>query len=73
LRVSLSVQMPVGVALVGAFRSQSQLFDRGGIRVSASNSHQDFFIKNLIAILAEERLALAVYREAAFGKVTGLD
>lgn len=62
-----------GTSLVGAFRSASQLFRRGGVRVEASNSHQDFFIKNLVAIRAEERLALVVYREGAFGKVTGLN
>jgi len=57
-------------ALVGGFRSSSQIFRRSGITVEASNSHADFFVKNLVAIRAEERLALAVYREAAFGKVT---
>jgi HK97 family phage major capsid protein len=61
-----------GTALVGAFSTQSQIFRKGGIRVEASNSHQDFFAKNLVAIRAEERLALAVYRPGAFGKVTGL-
>jgi HK97 family phage major capsid protein len=60
------------IALVGAFRSSSQVFRRSGISVEASNSHADFFIKNLVAIRAEERLALAVYREGAFGQVTGL-
>ena len=58
-----------GMALVGAFRQASQTFRKGGIRVEASNSHADFFIRNLVAIRAEERFALAVYREAAFGKV----
>jgi hypothetical protein len=48
------------------------VFANGGLRVEASNSHQDFFIKNLVAIRAEERLALAVYRPAAFGTATGL-
>jgi HK97 family phage major capsid protein len=62
-----------GTALVGAFGTQSQVYRKGGIRVEASNSHQDFFIKNLVAIRAEERLALAVYRPGSFGKVTGLN
>ena len=59
----------VGEALVGAFRAAAQIFRRGGIRIEATNSHQDFFIKNLVAIRGEERLALAVYMNAAFGKV----
>jgi len=59
-------------ALVGAFRSCAQIFRKGGIRVESSNSHASFFINNLVAIRAEERLALAVYRQAGFGKVTGL-
>lgn len=59
-------------ALVGDFRGSAQIFRRGGVRVESSNSHASFFVNNLVAIRAEERLALAVYREAAFGKVTGL-
>ena len=55
-----------------AFGQAAQVFRKGGIRVEASNSHSDFFIKNLVAIRAEERLALAVYRPGAFGEVTGL-
>jgi len=58
-----------GLALVGAFRQASQLFRRNGVSIEASNSHADFFIKNLVAIRGEERLALAVYREGAFGQV----
>ena len=62
-----------GVALVGAFRSASQVFRKGGIRIAVSNSHEDYFIKNLVAVRAELREALAVYRPAAFGEVTGLN
>lgn len=62
-----------GTALVGAFNSQAQIFRKGGIRIEASNSHQDFFTRNLVAVRAEERLALAVYRPGSFGKVTGLN
>jgi len=72
LPVAVTPTMVANTALVGAFKTGAQLFRRGGIRVEASNSHQDFFIKNLVAIRAEERLALAVYRPAAFGTVTGV-
>jgi HK97 family phage major capsid protein len=60
-------------ALVGGFRSSAQIFRRGGVRVESSNSHASFFITNLVAIRCEERLALVSYRDAAFGKVTGLN
>ena len=71
--VAITPSIVAGTSLVGAFGTMSQIFRKGGIRVEASNSHQDFFIKNLVAIRAEERLALAVYRPGAFGKVTGLN
>jgi len=73
LPVAVTPSIVAGTGLVGAFSTQSQVFRKGGIRVEASNSHQDYFIKNLVAIRAEERLALAVYRPGAFGKVTGLN
>jgi HK97 family phage major capsid protein len=73
LPVVVTPAIAAGTATVGAFRSAAQVFRKGGLRVEASNSHSDFFIKNLVAIRAEERLALAVYRPAAFGDVTGLD
>jgi HK97 family phage major capsid protein len=72
LPVAVTPMMTAGVGLTGAFKTGAQVFRRGGIRVEASNSHSDYFIKNLVAIRAEERLALAVYRPGAFGEVTGL-
>ncbi|MDE4593569.1 phage major capsid protein [Sinorhizobium meliloti] len=51
--------------LTGAFRLGAQLFDRWDARVEAGFVNDDF-IKNLVTILAEERLALAVYRPEAF-------
>jgi HK97 family phage major capsid protein len=72
LPVAVTPAIVAATALVGAFKSAAQVFRKGGIRVEASNSHQDFFVKNLVAIRAEERLALAVYRPGAFGTVTGL-
>ena len=59
-------------ALVGAFRTFSQLFTRQGIQVQVSNSHSDFYIKGKLAIRADMRAALAVYRATAFCTVTGI-
>jgi HK97 family phage major capsid protein len=73
LPVAVTPSEVANSALVGAFRSSAQIFRKGGVRVESSNSHASFFVNNLVAIRAEERLALAVYREAAFGKVTGLN
>jgi HK97 family phage major capsid protein len=72
LPVAVTPATAAGVGVTGAFKTAGQVFRHGGIRVEASNSHADFFIKNLVAIRAEERLALAVYRPGSFGKVTGL-
>lgn len=52
--------------LTGAFRLGAQLFDRWQARVEIATENEDDFIKNLVTILAEERLALAVYRPEAF-------
>ena len=70
LPIAVTPAIAAKTVLVGAFSTMAQFFRKGGIRVEASNSHQDFFIKNLVAIRAEERGALACYRPAAFGKVT---
>lgn len=71
--VAVTTAIAAGTALPGAFRTAAQVFNRGGIRVEASNSHNDFFVRNLTAIRAERRLALAVYRASGFGKVDGLN
>ena len=72
LRVRVTPLIAEGTALVGAFRPFAQVFRKGGIRVVASTEHSTYFTENKVAILAEERLALAVYRASAFCKVTGL-
>lgn len=57
-----------GNFLTGAFRLGAQIFDRWDARVEVSTEDDQNFRKNLVTILAEERLALAVYRPEAFVK-----
>ncbi len=61
-----------GTALTGAFRYAAQIFRRMGLTVEMTNTDQDDFIKNLMTVRAEERLALAVYKPAAFCTITNI-
>jgi HK97 family phage major capsid protein len=57
--------MPRSQFLVGAFAMAAAIWDRDDATVEVSREHSDFFIKNMVAILAEERLTLTVYRPSA--------
>lgn len=52
--------------LTGAFRLGAQILDREEASVEVSTEDRDNFVKNMVTILAEERLALAIYRPEAF-------
>ena len=58
-----------GTALVGAFGTGAQLYDREQASIRVSEQHSDFFVRNAIVVLAEQRLALAVKRPEAFVSV----
>lgn len=58
--------MPDGTFLVGAFNIAAQIFDREDANVQVSTEDQDNFVKNLVTIRCEERLALIVFRPEAF-------
>ena len=58
--------MPAGEFLTGAFGIGAQLYDRQVASVRIAEQHEDFFVRNAIAILCEERIALAVKRPEAF-------
>ncbi len=59
-----------GTIYVGAFKTCGSVVTNGGVRIETTNSDQDDFIKNLMTIRAEERLALAVRRPVGFKKLT---
>lgn len=60
--------MTADTFLVGAFQMGAQVFDRQQASVTVATENEDDFVNNLVTILAEERLALAVYRPEAFVK-----
>lgn len=58
--------MAIDAFLVGNFQVGATLYDRMGVEVLISTENADDFEKNLATMRAEERLALAVKRPAAF-------
>lgn len=57
-------------ALVGDFGQGAQVFNREGVTIKVTDSHDDYFVYNKTVVLAETRLALAVYRPDFFCDVT---
>ena len=67
--VCVSTAVSAGTAIAGAFKTCGSVVTNGGVRVETTNSDQDDFIKNLMTIRAEERMALAVRRPKGFCKL----
>ena len=63
-----SEAVPVGTGIVGDFR-MAVLWDREQASIQVSDSHSDFFIRNLVAILAELRAAFGILRPSAFVEI----
>src|SRR5690625_19301 len=55
-----------GQALTGAFSMASVLYDREQAFVQAAEQHEDFFVRNMVAILAEQRLMHTIERPEAY-------
>lgn len=61
-----SPAMPEGTFVTGAWGTGAQLYDRQVANVRIAEQHADFFVRNAVAILVEERLAFAVKRPESF-------
>lgn len=70
LPVVRSNQITAGTVLVGAFASAAFLARNGGVVLRTSDSHSDYFKKNKVAVLIEERVALGVPAPLAFCELT---
>ncbi len=60
-----TTSIPIDKVLVGDFQRAATLYDRWSPRVEVSTEHADYFTRNLVAILCEERIALAVKNATA--------
>jgi HK97 family phage major capsid protein len=70
LTVVYTTSIANGTFLVGSGSPiASQIRDRMEMQVEVSTEHQDFFVKNLVAVRAEKRLVLIVKRPASY--ITG--
>lgn len=71
LRTVVTSAVAAGTCFVGAFKMGGSIVRKNsGVTVDIANTNEDDFIKNLITILIEERLALAIRRPSAFVKIT---
>jgi len=70
--VVVTSAMTENTALTGDFQLYSHISRKMGVTIEFTNSHGTDFDYNRYRIRIEERLALEIYRAAAFAKVTGL-
>lgn len=70
LDVVPTTSVAAGTFLVGSgLQPAAEIRDRMEMQIEISREHSDYFVKNLVAIRAEKRLALIVKRPASF--ITG--
>jgi hypothetical protein len=67
-RVVQSPFLAAGEWIVGDFSQGSHIFERETVHVQVATQNEDDFIRNLITLLVEARLAHVVWRPAAFLK-----
>jgi HK97 family phage major capsid protein len=70
--VVLTTALTAGTGLVGGFQRGARLWLNSGVDVYVSDSHKDWFQRNVLALLAEIRAAFGVLRPDAFATVTAI-
>jgi HK97 family phage major capsid protein len=70
LRVVTTRNQTAGHATVGAWRIGAQILRREEFTLRIADQHSDYFVKNLLVMLGESRLALAVHRPDYFCDAT---
>lgn len=66
--VYLSTIIGAGTALIGNSQA-AQVWNKGGVSIEATNSHDTHFVHDLIAVRSERRLGLCVYQPQAFCEI----
>lgn len=69
MAIAESTAIAEGSALVGAFGLAAKLYDRQQGSIQIFDQHEDFAQRNLVYILAEERLVLEISRPNALCKI----
>jgi HK97 family phage major capsid protein len=64
--VVASPAMTQGTALIGAFGLGAKIYDRQQSNIRVAEQHADLFLRNAVAVLAEERVGMTVSRPESF-------
>ncbi len=72
LPVVSTTSIAQGTALCGAFKMGAQIFRRAGLTIRSTDSHASLFVSNIVTIVAEQRMALAVYQPNKFCTITSI-
>ncbi len=70
--VTASTAVTLNTATLGDYRNFSALYTKRGVTLSATDSHQSYFTRGMLAIKADMRIAMVHFRAPAFTTVTGI-